>query len=94
MGLNLFNNRFSPHLGIRGTWQKNDLKIHATQVISGLGEVTFDTRAQFKHDRVEGIAGADFHIWGPLLARAQATFNDSNVSVLFKIIYGFSWVDP
>jgi len=93
-GLNLLNNRFGPYLGIRGTWQNYDLTLHASQVISGFGEVTFDTSAKFERDTVEGIAGVDGHIWGPFFGRLETTFNGSDVSVMFKIIYGIGFVDP
>ena len=93
-GLNLLNNRISPNVGIRGTWQHIDFKQHTQFDVAGLGRVTTDTTAEFSRYTVEGIAGVDAHFWGPWFGRFQTTFNGSDVSVLFKIIYGLSWVDP
>jgi hypothetical protein len=43
---------------------------------------------------MEGTVGADVHFWGPVFGRLETTFNDSDVSLMFRIIYGLSWVDP
>jgi hypothetical protein len=43
---------------------------------------------------VEGIAGVDAHLWGPFFGHLETTFNDSDVSIQFKIIYGFGFVHP
>ena len=59
-----------------------------------VGPVTFDTTADFERDTVEGIVGTNFHFGGPLFARAETTFNGSDVSVMFKLIYGIGFVDP
>jgi hypothetical protein len=91
---NLFNNWISPYGRIRGTWQNSDVKTHISQVVSGLGESTSDISQKFERDTVEGIAGVDAHFWGPVFGRLETTFNDSDISVLFKIIYGFGFVDP
>jgi hypothetical protein len=93
-GLNLPNNRISPYLGIRGIWQDIDFKQLTQFDDAGVGHVTIDTTAKFTRDTVEGIAGVDAHISGPLFARTETTFNGSDVSVMFKLIYGIGFVDP
>ncbi len=94
VGVNLLKNRISPNVGIRGTWQTADVKQHISRDVAGLGNVTNDVSQTFERDTVEGIVGVDAHISGPFFARAETTFNGSDVSVLVKIIYGLSWVDP
>jgi hypothetical protein len=80
--------------GIRGTWQNSDVKTHISQVVSERGESTSDISQKFERDTVEGIAGVDAHLWGPFFGRLQTTFNDSDVSIQFKIIYGIGFVHP
>jgi hypothetical protein len=93
-GLNLLNNHLSPYVGARGTWQHIDFKQHTEFDVAMLGRVISDTTAKFTRDTVEGLAGVDAHIWGPFFVRAETTFNDSDVSVLVKFIYGIGFVDP
>lgn len=94
IGLNLPTYPVSPFLGIGGTLQNSDVKFNTIQNFPGLGEVTFDTMAQFARNTVEGIAGVDAHFGGPLFGRFVSTFNGSDVSLMFKIIYGIGFVDP
>jgi len=95
VGFNLFNNRIGPYAGIKGTWQNSDVKTNIIRVNPGLmGEVINDISQKFERDTVEGIAGVDAHFWGPLFGRFESTFNGSDVSVMFKIIYGIGFVDP
>ena len=80
--------------GIRGTWQNIDFKQHTEFDVAGLGREIIDTTAKFTRDTVEGVVGVDAHFWGPVFGRLETTFNGSDVSVMFKIIYGIGFVDP
>ena len=95
-GLNLpfLNYFFSPYVGARGIWQDIDFKQLTQFNDAGVGHVTIDTTAKFTRNTVEGIAGVDARFWGPLFGRFESTFNGSDVSVMFKIIYDIGFVDP
>jgi hypothetical protein len=34
-----------------------------------------------------GVVGVDTHLWGPIFARSQVSFNDEDVSVMGKLVY-------
>jgi len=95
IGFNLPTYPISLDGGIKATWQTADVKTNIIRVLPGLmGEVINDVSQKFERDTVEGIAGMNAHFGGPLFGRFETTFNGSDVSLMFKLIYGIGFVDP
>ncbi len=40
-----------------------------------------------------GVVGVDTHLWGPIFARSQVSFNDEDYSVMAKLVYQIDFCD-
>lgn len=100
-GYGFLNNRVAPFAGIK--YRMSDLELRTdVSARSGVVEVRDDLDIDFELGRCEcilGIAGVDLRgpdvgELGRLFGRVQTEFNGSGYSVLFKLMFGFGFVDP
>ncbi|MFQ5881019.1 MAG: carboxypeptidase-like regulatory domain-containing protein [Candidatus Methylomirabilales bacterium] len=93
-GVSLFNNRIAPYAGVRGTWYRAKLEGDIRSSFSSGVTQNITFRNEFERDTAEGIFGVDARLWGPLFFRGEGSTNGTDFSLLFKLTYGFGFVDP
>ena len=86
-GMNAFRS-VAPWAGV--AFNSTNLTLKGTQES---GATTASFKNEIAANDFLGQVGVDTHLWGPIFARSQVTFNDEDVSVMAKLVYQFDICD-
>jgi len=86
-GMNAFRS-VAPFAGV--AFNSTNLTLKGTQES---GPTTASFKNEIAANDFLGEVGVDTHVWGPVFARSEVTFNDEDVSVMAKLVYQFDICD-